>query len=75
MLRRNMADRLYALVHKRFREEQPERELTKSEMDRIWYEIYGKLCRGESEAEVEEWCKTVPLAKEKPLHRPVRNGY
>ena len=44
-------------------------------MDMIWNDIYGKLCRGESEAEVEEWCKTVALAEEKPLHALIRNGY
>lgn len=75
MLRRDIADRLYSLVIKRFREEQPKRELTKNEQDSIWYEIYGKLCRGESESEVEEYCKTVPLAEEKPVHKPIRNGY
>lgn len=75
MLKRDIADRLYSLVYKRFREEQPNRKLTKSEMDNIWYEIYGKLCRGESENEVEEWCKTVPLSKERELHAPMRNGY
>lgn len=75
MLRRDIADRLYGLVIKRFSEEQPKRELTKNEMDSIWYEIYGKLCRGESETEVEEWCKTVPLAEEKSIHTPIRNGY
>lgn len=75
MLKRDIADRLYSLVYKRFREEQPERELTKSEMDIIWYAIYGKLCRGESETEVEEWCKTVPLAENKPIHKPIRIGY
>lgn len=71
MLKRDIADRLYSLAIKRFSEEQPERKLTKNEMDGIWYEIYGKLCRGESETEVEEWCKTVPLAK-KRIHRPIR---
>jgi len=75
MLRRDIADRLYSLVINRFKEEQPKRELTKNEMDGIWYEIYGKLCRGESETEVEEWCKTVSLAEEKPIHRPMRSGY
>ena len=75
MLRRDIADRLYSLVYKRFREEQPERELTKSEMDMIWYAIYGKLCRGESETEVEEFCKTVKLNEEKEIHAPIRSGY
>lgn len=61
MLRRVIADRLFCLIINRFRKEQPQRELTKNEMSGIWFGIYGKLCRGESEAEVEEWCKTVPF--------------
>ena len=61
MLKRNIADRLYSLIYNRFREEQPTRELSRNEMDMIWYAIYGKLCRGESETEVEEWCKAVKL--------------
>ena len=75
MLRTDMADKLYGLVINRFTEEQPNRELTNNEKDGIWYEIYGKLCRGESETEVEEWCRTVPLAEKKPIHRPMRAGY
>lgn len=66
MLREDTADRLYSLVIKRFAEEQPKRELTRNEKDGVWYKIYGKLCRGESETEVEEWCKTVPLRKTDP---------
>ena len=54
MLRRDIADRLQSLVVNRFREEQPERELTISELENIWYIIYGKLCHGETEKEVEE---------------------
>ena len=61
MLRRDKADKLYILVLRRFQQEQPERELTKSEMENIWYTIYGKLCRGETEQEVENYCKTVKL--------------
>lgn len=64
-MRRNIADRLYGLICKRFKEEQPDHELTKVEMDLIWFAIYGKLCRGETEVEVEEWCKTVPLLNHK----------
>ena len=63
MLRRDKADRLYLLVLRSFREEQPERELTKSEMENMWYTIYGKLCRGETEQEVEKYCKTVKLSE------------
>lgn len=75
MLKRDVADRLYSIVIKRINKEQPERKLTNDEMSSIWYAISGKLDRGESEAEVEEWCKTVPLSKEKPIHRPTRIGY
>jgi len=75
MLKRDIADRLYSLVYGRFKEEQPNRKLTKNELDGIWYDIYGRLCRGASETEVKEWCKTVPLAKEKPIHKPIRNKY
>ena len=63
MLRRDKADRLYILVLRRFQQEQPERELTKSEMENIYYTIYGKLCRGETEQEVEDYCKTVKLSE------------
>ena len=63
MLRRDKADRLYILVLRRFQQEQPERELTKSEMENIWYTIYGKLCRGETEQEVEKYCKTIKLSE------------
>ena len=65
MLRRDKADRLYILVLRRFQQEHPERELTKSEMENMWYTIYGKLCRGETEQEVEKYCKTVKLSEVK----------
>lgn len=74
MLKRDIADRLQILVVNRFKEEQPERELSKSEIENIWYTIYGKLNRSETEVEVTEWCKTVKLG-EKTTHTPIRNGY
>lgn len=64
MLKRDIADRLQMLICSRFKMEQPKRELTKAEIDNIWYSIYGKLCRGETELEVEEWCKTVQLREQ-----------
>ena len=73
-MRRNIADRLQILIVNRFKEEQPHRELLKTEIENIWYTIYGKLCRGETEKEVEEWCKTVQLSK-KEIHKASRNGY
>ena len=63
MLRRDKAYRLYILVLRRFQQEQPERELTKSEMENIYYTIYRKLCRGETEQEVEDYYKTVKLSE------------
>ena len=74
MLKRDIADRLQILVVNRFREEQPERKLTICEIENIWLTIYGKLCHGETEKEVEEYCKTVKLSKKK-IHRPMRSGY
>lgn len=73
-MRRDIADRLQSLVCKRFREEQPDRELTKTEIENIWWTIYGKLNRGETEEAVEEYCQTVQLNKRK-VHRPIRCGY
>ncbi len=75
MLRRDIADRLYSIVIQRIHKEQPKRKLTNDEMSSIWYGIYGKLDRGESETEVEEWCETVPLLPEKELHTSIRYGY
>ena len=37
--------------------------IRKSEMENMWYTIYGKLCRGETEQEVEKYCKTVKLSE------------
>ena len=57
----DIADRLYSIVIERFKKEKPDRNLTKNDTDGIWYDIYGRLCKGESESKVEEWCKTTPL--------------
>jgi len=74
MLKRNIADRLQMLICSRFKMEQPEHELTIAEIENIWYTIYGKLNRGETEMEVENWCKTVQLKKNK-IHDLNRSGY
>lgn len=64
MLKRDIADRLQILVVNRFREEQPERELTKEEIKNIWDNIYTRLnWQGQTEKDVEEFCKTVELQK------------
>ena len=60
-MRRNVADRLQAVLCNRFRAEKPERELTMAEIENIWFTIYGRLCRGQTEKDVEEWCMTVEL--------------
>lgn len=73
-MRRNIADELQIMVVNRFREEQPDRELSKTEIENIWFVIYGKLCRGESKEQVKEYCKTVELSK-KQIHKPNRKGY
>lgn len=73
-MRRDIADKLQILICNRFKTEQPNRELTKNEIENIWYTIYGKLCRGETEKDVEEWCKTVELNIKK-IHKPIRCGY
>lgn len=74
-MKRDIADKLYSIVYKRFREEQPERELTHDEIDSIWFTIYGKLSRGETESEVKEWCLTAPLGRPKNVHSLMRDGY
>ena len=61
MSRRDIADELYSIVIKRYLDEKPDKELTSSEKDSIWYGIYGKLCRGESKESVKKWCETAPL--------------
>lgn len=60
-MRRDIADRLQSIACERIRQEYPDKELTQDEIDRIWYSIYGRLCRGESEMDVEAWCRTAPI--------------
>lgn len=43
MLKRDIADDLYAMAIKRYRQEQPDLELTNSMMDSLWYSICGEL--------------------------------
>lgn len=74
MLKRDVADKMQILMVNRFREEHPDRELTKAEIENIWYTIYGKLCRGETEKAIKEWCETVQLNAKK-THKELRNGY
>lgn len=62
-MKRNTADRLYSIIVKRFSKEQPERKLSNQELDCIWFDLYGRLCHGESEQDLETYCKTVELRK------------
>ena len=70
---RNIADRLYSIIIKRFSNEQPERQLTNNEMSAIWYDLYGRLNRGENEQELENYCNTVELSK--PKTKNLHCGY
>lgn len=62
-MKRNAADRLYSIIVKRFSKEQPERKLGNRELDCIWFDLYGRLCHGETEQELETYCNTVELRK------------
>lgn len=54
------ADKLLKLVEKRFRKESAY-VLTKNDKDGIWFEMFGRLSRGESEDDVYTYCKTAKL--------------
>lgn len=69
----DIASKLYSIIIERIRNELPERHLTFMEMDGIWYDIYGRVCRGESEQNIENYCKTVKFSTPKPPR--LRNGY
>lgn len=60
MLKRNIADDLYSIVVKRYKEERPDAELTNDILDAIWFAVYGELnCNGEEKAY--EYAKTAKL--------------
>lgn len=54
------ADKLLKLVEKRLRKESAY-VLTKNDKDGIWFEMFGRLSRGESEEDVYTYCKTAKL--------------
>lgn len=54
------ADKLLKLVETRFRKESAY-VLTKNDKDGIWFEMFGRLSRGESEEDVYTYCKTAKL--------------
>ena len=60
MLKRDIADQLYSKVIKRFRAENPGRELTNQQMDAIWYSIYGVL-QHEGEEAARKYVETAEL--------------
>lgn len=68
-------NRLQDIILDRFLKEQPNRVLSNAEMDNIYFVILGKLFRGETESDVEEYCKTVKLSKKKEVHSSIRYGY
>lgn len=69
----NIASKLYSIIIERIRNELPERNLNTMEMDGIWYDIYGRVCRGESEQDIENYCKTIKLSTSET--KKLRNGY
>ncbi len=69
----SIASKLYSIIIERIRNELPERNLTTMEMDGIWYDIYGRVCRGESGQDIENYCKTIKLSI--PETPKIRNGY
>ncbi|MCC2253588.1 hypothetical protein LKD70_03905 [Ruminococcus sp. CLA-AA-H200] len=60
MLKRDIADQLYSKAIKRFREENPEKELTHQQLDAIWYSIYWVL-RHEGEEAARKYVETADL--------------
>ena len=50
MLRRDKADGLYELAIRRYKEESPSTDLSKQDLEGIWYSIYGIICRDGEEA-------------------------
>ena len=54
------ADKLLELVEKRFRKESTH-ILTENDKDGIWFEMFGRLSRGESEEDVYAYCRTARL--------------
>lgn len=60
MLKRDITDQLYSEAHKRFRIENPKRELTNEQMNAIWYSIYGIL-QHEGEEAARKYVETAEL--------------
>ena len=60
MLKRDIADDLYSIVLKRYKEERPDVELTNNMLDAIWFSVYGELNRNGKE-KAYEYAKTAKL--------------
>lgn len=66
-------DRLFLLAVQRIKEEQPEWTLSDIERSGTWWDICGRLCRGETEKEIIAW---IMSAKIEPIKkREQRSGY
>lgn len=63
MLKRDIADRIYSFVLKRYRDEKPNVPVTEKMMDAIWFSIYGELNRNGEEA-AWEYARTAELISE-----------
>ena len=60
MLKRDICDKMYADVIKRYREEKPEMEITNELAEQIWYSIYGVL-NHEGEEAARKYAETAKL--------------
>lgn len=54
------ADNLLKFIEERIRKESTY-VLTENDKDGIWFEMFGRLCRGESEEDGYAYCKTAKL--------------
>ena len=58
-----LASKYYRMALDRFLKEQPERILTVEEKDGIWWELYGRVLRGQPENEIIERIQTADISK------------
>ena len=60
MIKRDIADELFAIAVNRYHKERPEVELTRDMMDFIWFSVYGELIQNGKEAAY-KYAKTAKL--------------
>lgn len=59
-----LTTKYYRMALDRFLKEQPDRILTIEEKDGIWWELYGRVCRGQPEREIIERIQTENISRE-----------